>query len=199
MSPPRKAKGPAPSGPDATTITDAKDTAADKKHATSRWAKVPGWILDIPLTRQELRCYVALSMDANAHRLSWTAQRTIAERLGCARRSVQVRLLPRLEAVGVILKVGTMGRSDVYLVPEEPLEMDASGRVHSRVEMAAFSSMNGRILKTEWTHGHTGKRALTEVAEEAEASTAPEGTAPTPEVTAWIDSHVARPKAANDA
>jgi hypothetical protein len=124
---------------------------------TDRWAMVPVAILGVPLTRAELRTFIALSGHANADREADVGQRRLAEEVeeddvrdrriakgkAVDRRSVR-RALVALEGYGLAERISNgRGRPDTWRVA--PFEVGASGRAHSRGE-------SGRIPSPKWAH-----------------------------------------------
>src|SRR4051794_787341 len=90
--------------------------AQPTESTSKRWAKVPLVILDLKLSRDDLRAFVALSAHADGDRETRVGQETLARLLGVDRRSVR-RTLKRLESAGVVVKVASgRGRPDRYRV-----------------------------------------------------------------------------------
>ncbi len=154
-----------------------------RRHA-DRWAKVPAWILEVPLTRDELRALVALSAHANGDRIAAVGTPTLAAELGVHRRSAR-RLLAGLVAHGLAVPIGrrAANKATRYLVvpfpdgaPERAIAGGASGGATAPDPGGASSNARWRIPDHL---GGASEGATNRRTEEQKAATSePEGSPP---------------------
>ncbi len=115
---------------------------------TRRWAMVPGDVLDMPMTLQELRLFVAMSVSTDGRsRTSAAGTEYLAGRIGRSRRWTR-ELLRGLEKHDLIRPTATKGPhgSTVYLVAPYPEEIGGvSGRASTRVVGGGISDVRWRV------------------------------------------------------
>ncbi len=125
---------------------------------TRRWAMIPADVIDKPVTLQELRLLVLLSLCTDGRsRLSNTGERYLAGRMDLSRRWIR-ELLRGLEKHDLIRPTEHKGPhgSTVYLVAPYPEQVvGVSGPAQTRGVVGGFSDASGRVLSTQWAGGHT--------------------------------------------
>jgi hypothetical protein len=116
------------------------------------WAKVPGDVLNLPVTRQELRAFIALSLFANGTRQAWPSEETLAERVGVSRWRIR-QLLVGLQDHGLITRLARRRATEPYRYLIAPLPVGRSepaidelpvGRPEAANVLAGFARLVGR-------------------------------------------------------